>query len=136
MVIELLGVLENGTNPLDVHVPSNPRTTVTLPQGATARIVLTVKDPQGVTIDLTAATSVKFTMKKRPQDQPPIFQLTGMAVPLRPNVVAFDVPIIATNRLEWGRYCYDIWMLGPDGAANQVMPVSPFVVAPSSTLVV
>ena len=135
MVIELLGVLENGTNPLDVQIPSNPRTTVTVPQGSTVTVVLTVKDPQGLTINLPAATSVKLTMKKRPQDQPPIFQLTGSAVPLRPNVVAFDVPTLATNRLEWGRYCYDIWMLGPDGAANQVMPVSPFVVAPASLLV-
>lgn len=135
MVIELLGVLENGTNQLDPHVPTNPRTTLTVPQGSTVTVVLTVQDPQGVTINLAAATAVKLTMKKRPQDQPPIIQLIGSAVPLRPNVVAFTIPIQATNRLEWGRYCYDIWMLGPDGAANQVMPVSPFVVAPASLLV-
>lgn len=132
-VVYLTGVLEDGTTVRSPAVPTNPRVALELTQDCSATLRLTVVNPAGVPVPSTG--TLIFTVKKRPQDQPPLLSLTGQWDGSGgPGIAQFDIAPTALHGCEWGRYCYDI-RLSQAGTQNLLIPTSPLLLLPAVSAV-
>lgn len=134
MVVELQGVLVDGTNPDIVAVPPNTRQLLTFAKGES----VTVRVKIVTSADFPAASSgtVVMTVKKQPQQIPPIFTATGAWSATEPGVAILEVTPANTRLMEFGWYCYDIWLLRDAGARrDQIVAVSPLVIQPTALAV-
>ena len=122
--IFLVGVLEDGTTVRDPLVPENPRQSLAFPQSETVRLVVRVTNPAGVPVP--AEGTAVLTVKKRPQDYPPLASLTGTwDSSLGSGVLRFDVASTTFRGVEFGRYVYDVVVTSALGARATVIPASP-----------
>lgn len=134
MLLNLIGLYQDGSNPAP-GVPTNPRVPITTQIGGSATIVVKLLRPSGAGVSVTSGWSFLLTCKRRPQDQPPAFQLTGAVQPLLgSNVMAFTLTPTATKLLQPGRYSYDVLMVDPSGNRDFVIPLSPFILQPAAVL--
>jgi hypothetical protein len=122
--ILLVGVFEDGTTVRDPLVPENPRQSLAFPQSETVRVIVRVTNPAGVPVP-PDGTPV-LTVKKRPQDFPPLASLTGTwDSSLGSGVIRFDVASTTFRGVEFGRYVYDVVITGALGERATVIPSSP-----------
>lgn len=119
MKLRLTGVVQDGTS-VAAGVPSNPRTTMEVIQGAAVTIEVTVVRPGGDAVAL-AGTSPTLTVKKRPQESA-ILRLVGVP---SGNVAVFTLTSAQTRAMQPGLYGYDVWITLA-GLLETVVPLSPF----------
>jgi hypothetical protein len=131
MVVNLQGVLVDGVNPNPVKVPPNTRQALEFAKGESVTIRLDVVNSADFPVAQTG--SLVLTCKKRPYDIPAIFTVTGVWDTMLPGRALFEITPLATRLMEFGRYCYDIWLLRDDGAnRNQIVALSPLQLYPSA----
>jgi hypothetical protein len=131
MVVELQGVLSDGTNPNPIKVPPNTRQALEFAKGESVTIRLSVVTPADFPVAQTG--NLILTCKKRPYDIPAIFTAVGVWDTTIPGRAMFEITPSATRLMEFGRYCYDIWLLRDDGAdRNQIIALSPLQLYPST----
>jgi hypothetical protein len=129
MKISLVGVLEDGT-PKRAGVPNNPRNTVTIQQGANVTLEVKVQTPGGTFIDFNdPTTSLLWTIKKKPADQPPPIQKTASK---SGTVATFALLPADTKNMTPGRYVYDVWLTYAS-ARDAVIPLSTLVLEAAAT---
>ncbi len=127
-VIHLIGVLEDGTKPIDPSVPENPRVELAITKGTTAQLVLRAVTRSGVPV--TPVGTLTLTIKQKPEDLPALAQLSGTWTPmLGAGTAVFTWASTAMRDSAWGRYVYDIKLTnGSD--VNVLIPASPFRLMP------
>ncbi len=130
MVVYLQGLLNDGSNPNPASpVDPNTRQMLTLPQGGSVTVRLKVVTPADFPAPQTG--TLVLTAKKQPQQIPAIFTVTGTWVTSAPGEAVFEIPGTATRLMEFGWYCYDIWLV--NGASrNQIVAVSPLIIQPTA----
>lgn len=126
MVIDLTGVLENGT-PRSTGVPENPRLALSFPIGSSVTLRLRVVLPSGQS---APAGTVTWTLKKKPDDANKVFAKTAT---LAAGAASFSVLPADTKRFSAGLYVYDVWHEAA-GVRNAVVPLSPFRLEAAATL--
>lgn len=132
MLIQLTGVVQNG-EPYVAGVPTNNRTTLSIPRGASATVTVTVVTTGGVPFDVSLWTSV-LTIKRSPEDALVYVTKGGALVPeAGPNVVAFTfAPTDTASPIFTRRAVYDIWLINEaEGKSWQIMPASPCILEPT-----
>lgn len=131
--ISLTGLLENGTNP-GVGVITNPRVPIRFQVGASVVVNVAVIAPNGAQVALSNSYTFIMSCKLRPQDIPVAFAVTGTLSPnLGPNVVTFTITPANTQRMQPGRWIYDVWQVDPSGNRDAIIPLSPLLLEPSVT---
>lgn len=121
--ILLTGVVEDGSE-RDPSIPQNQTQSLAFPQGETLRVVVRITNPAGVPVPSEGTPTL--TVKKRPQDYPPIVALTGSwDALLGAGAAAFDVPSATFRGIEYGRYVYDVVLVGGAGERTTAVPTSP-----------
>lgn len=118
-------------------------------RGTTNTLKLTLKDPdhseedsedpfRGDRLLLTGAT-IYFSVKKDTRDRSPLIQKTTAQsseiaiIAAREGLAEIYLLPADTNRLDVGRYLYDIWVVMPDGKRHCAVPPSVFEVLSSVT---
>lgn len=136
MVIDLDGVLFDGTVPTPPQPVPNPRVTLRWALGTTVTIRMTVRTGAGELVDLTAvATSLLLTVRKTIRDALPAFSTAGTVTPgAGPGRAEFTVPSSATRLLDPGRFVYDVWLTRTSGR-DPIVPLSPLILEPTVTAV-
>lgn len=131
MLARLTGLWPDGSTPDDTNeaVQKAARAELRIPQGASARVVLSLFTPNGVPFQIAAADMLYLTVKRKPQDGSPLVKLTGARLVTEGKHVAlFTLTPAQTKNLDFGRYVFDVWMTkDAGGERNQVVKVSPFV---------
>lgn len=128
MNLTLIGVLQSGGT-FASGVPSNPRTTITIQQGASVRISVYVVEPSGGQVKLNVGDVVAFAVKKRPTDTPPLISKV-MTMMAQTDHAEFDIDSADTKQMDAGRYVWDVWLTRVDGEVtlrDAVIPQSPLV---------
>ena len=121
--ILLTGVVEDGSE-RDPSIPQNQTQSLAFPQGETLRVVVRITNPAGVPVPSEGTPTL--TVKKRPQDYPPIVTLLGEWDALQgAGVAAFDVSSTTFRGVEFGRYVYDVVLVGGAGERTTAVPTSP-----------
>jgi hypothetical protein len=117
MVIDLLGVIEDGTTRAST-VPKIAGREIQFAAGETVTVRLTVVKPDGEPADTVATYTL--TIKKRTKDGDALAAKNGTPMPLDgPGRLNFTIASNDTKDAEPGRYVYDIWRI--DGTNK--MPV-------------
>jgi hypothetical protein len=128
-VIHLIGVLEDGSKPIDPSVPENPRVELAIIKGTSAQLVLKAVTRSGVPI--TPVGTLTLTVKQKPEDMPPLAQLTGTWTPmLGAGTAVFAWASTHMRDVPWGRYTYDIKLVN-GSEVNVLIPASPFGLMPA-----
>lgn len=131
MVVELQGVLVDGTNPNVAAVPPNTRQMLSFAKGESVTVRLRIVTPADFPI--ASSGTVVLTAKKQPAQIPAIFTATGTWVSGEQGVALLEITPANTRLMEFGWYCYDVWLLRDGGASrNQVVALSPLVIQPSA----
>lgn len=128
MIINLVGLLDDGTPLAEGLAPRNPRTAITLPFGGSVTIRFTAKTPMGADVPLVAPNVLKLTVKKRPADSK-IFDRTATIVN---GVAEFDITPADMKQQDPGYFVYDIWHTDVANKTNPVMPLSPLYLEAAS----
>jgi hypothetical protein len=122
--ILLTGVVEDGTERAP-SVAQNQTQSLAFPQSETVRVLVRITNPAGVPVP--AEGTPTLTVKKRPQDFPPIATLTGSWDALAgAGVAAFNVASTTFRGVEFGHYAYDVVIVGGAGERTTAVPTSPF----------
>lgn len=125
-VAYLTGVLEDGTQPRPRTLPTNNRQTLTVTQGQTTQVIVTVTTSAGVPVTTGAVT---LAIGRAPGDV--LVGLTGQWAPLLgAGTAVFTIHAGTLVNLPWGRYIYDV-ALDQSGVRNWIVPASPLVLAPA-----
>lgn len=136
MVIDLLGVVPDGSTPDDLRVPTNPRRRARLVQGSSLSFRLIVMTQGGVPIDLAADPDVTLylTIKKTARDAESKLVIQGSLDQARSKSAATFVALpAATKYLDPGLYVYDVW-LTYWGVRDCILPASQLHVEPGLRL--
>lgn len=129
-VVYITGVLDDGTTVQDPAVPTNPRVALSLTQGCSTTLRLSIVNPAGVPVPSTG--TLVLTVKKRPQDYPPLATIAGAwDTSAGAGIAQFDIAPTTLQGSEWGRYCYDIRLSQGPGTQNLVIPTSPLLLLPA-----
>lgn len=110
-----------------------PENSISIIQGTTKTLSLTVKDGDGNVVDLTNAT-VYFTVKKRECDTTPLLfkssdSITQIEIPLATDGVAkIYIAPTDTSTMAAGQYKFDIVVELASGDRHVVVPPSIFEV--------
>lgn len=123
MIIDLLGLLEDGSPPTVGVPPENPRTTIRITRGQDVTIRLSVRNTSGSDVPLATGVVV-MTVKKRPQDSK-VFDKTA-------TVNTITILPADTKNMDPGKWVFDIW-LTKDGKRNPVIPLSTLILEATST---
>jgi len=126
LVLEVVGVLEDGSEPRAAGVPINPRKALSVPLGADWTLRVSVVTPFGSQVQLTSGALV-VTVKKKPTDSSAAFFRAAT------NGVFVFTPA-DTKNLPPGQYVYDIWYTDTGNKRSPVVPLSPFLLEASATL--
>lgn len=127
-VIHLIGVLEDGTKPIDPSVPENPRVELAITKGTSTQLVLKAVTRSGV--PLAPVGTMILTVKQKPEDAPALAQLTGTWTPmLGAGTAVFAWATSNMRDYAWGRYVYDV-RLENGSEVNVLIPASPFRLTP------
>lgn len=108
--------------------------TITAEAGATFRLSLVWRDPDGDPIDLTTYTA-RMQVRVSPADDDPLVSLTtGSGITLGGAAGTIDITVAATATDDWdeGRYRYDIEMVSAGGIVTRLLE-GPFIVRPEVT---
>lgn len=131
MVVYLKGLLNDGSNPSPAHpVDPNTRQTLAFPQGGSVVVELKVVTPADFPIPQVG--TLVLTAKKQPQQIPPFFTVYGDWAIAQPGTAMFRIRPADTRLMEFGRYCYDVWLVQDDGSRNQVVALSPLIIEPTN----
>lgn len=133
MLIRLTGVYNDGSA-YGPGVPRNPAKQVEIPWQSSATIRLTMVTPSGALRPLKVGETVALAVKQSSHQigKQPGFTLLGAApVPAVPGVAEFSITPNTTKPLQPGRYVFDVWITGPTGTRERLIPLSPFVLGPS-----
>lgn len=123
-VIHLIGVLEDGTKPIDPSVPENPRVELAIIKGTSCQIVLKAVTRSGVPV--APVGTMTLTVKQKPEDMPALAQLVGTWTPmLGAGTAVFTWAASAMRDYAWGRYVYDV-KLANGAEVDVLIPASPF----------
>lgn len=131
MVINLVGLLEDGSPPTPSRF--NPRTTLTIPLYSDATINVTVVTPSGASVPL-AGTNMTLTVKKRPTDSVALVSKAGV---YGSGQHVFTLAPVDTKQLTPGRYTFDAVLVQTIGVGvtrrSSVIPLSTLVLEASAT---
>lgn len=128
-VVHLIGVLEDGTKPIDPSVPENPRVELALTKGTSAQIVLRAVTRSGLPV--VPVGTMTLTVKQKPEDYPALAQLTGTWTPmLGAGTAVFTWTTSNMRDWAWGRYVYDV-KLENGSEVDVLIPASPFRLMPA-----
>jgi len=136
MIIDLLGIVPDGSTLDRSRVPDNPRQRVRLVQGSTLVFRLKVLSPAGVPVDLSTdpAVTLYLTVKKDPTCAAIALVAAGSLDPLvAKNYATFTLTPSATKGLSPGLYAYDVW-LTYNGVRDAIIPASSLHVEPGLRL--
>ena len=132
----LTGIFQDGSS---AFVPVNPRTVIRWTHGTQLTLKLALYSPGGEPIDLRSDGSMALTLSVRQHavseyTVPELLTLAGV-VPAggESNQAEFVIPSTAMQQYQPGRYFYGI-LAFYRGEYDYVVPVSPFLVAPSTRL--
>lgn len=135
MVVDLLGVIEDGSNPAP-GVPSNTRKTLLLTRGANATIRVQIKTRGGVPFIppvVDASNKAVLTVKKK-IGQESILTLAGVVMTpadgpesgYKFTLGAADYTTIEPIGIG-GRFLYDVWVTRA-GQVDAVVPLSTLII--------
>jgi hypothetical protein len=131
VVVNLLAILEDGTNP-GLAVPISAAKAVIIPAGSDVAFNVTVVTRSGSPVSLQGGgTEVEMAVRKRPDFGYAFSPQPLVATNLQANTCVLTIPAIKTQNLPPGQYVYDVW-LTKSGARNQVVPLSQLTLAPAS----
>jgi hypothetical protein len=136
MVIDLIGVVPDGSTYDDLRVPSNPRKRARIIQGSSLAFRLTVVTQSGVPVDLAADPSITLhlTIKKTSWDAESRLLLTGsLDSAAGKNAATFAAAPAATKYLAPGLYVYDVWLTYM-GVRDCILPASQLHIEPGLRL--
>lgn len=133
MVIDLLGVIEDGSTP-GLTVPSSARKTLLVQRGADVLIKLRIKRRSGVTFvppPVDAGNAVKFVVKQKPEldallDVAGVLLLADDAPGYSFTITDDDLKRIEPSG-KGARFVYDV-RLTVAGLVDYIVPLSTFVV--------
>jgi len=131
-VLNMIGVLNNGSRLDESLVPTNPRTPIRYTVGSSLTINVALLYPDGQAVDLTNGSPVTtLTVKITSDDDTPQEKITGtiLGQPTA-GIVTFALVPTAFRTLDPGRYIYDIWLV-QSGNRDPVIPASPFYLEPT-----
>jgi len=133
VILDLVGVYQDGSAQSS-DVPFNPRQALALTQGATVLLRLHVVTTSGVPVDiLGGGWSLVWSAKKVRNGCS--FKRQGAAIlSAGAGRVDFLLTAAETAALKTGKYGYDVFMIGPGGVQEPVVPFSELVVEPSKYL--
>lgn len=132
LVLELTGVLEDGSGPRSSLVPLKPQKTLRVPYGSDFQVNLRILKPSGAPVVLTGG-SVLFTLKKKPSDTLALISRAATLDAPSSGQCSFRFVPIDTKNIEPAFYAYDIWFTDSGGNRNAVVPTSPFYLDPAVT---
>lgn len=133
MILDLTGVYQDGSR-LDAEVPHNARQALALIQGATVLLRLRVVTSAGAPVDLFAGGWSLVWSAKKVRNGCAFKRQGSLVVSEGPGRADFLLTATETAKLKTGKYAYDIFMLGPGGQQEPVVPYSELVVEPSKYL--
>ena len=133
LVLDVIGVLEDGSLPRDPSVPLNPRRPLQVPLASSLTINARILKPNGSPVNLTGG-SLTFTLKKKFSDQQPIVSRLGTLTAAAAGQASFQLVPVETKDLTPGHFVWDVWFTDSAGNRNAVIPTSPFVLEPAVTL--
>jgi hypothetical protein len=136
MVIDLLGIVPNGSTHDDLRAPANPRKRATLVQGSTLAFRLKILTQDGVPVDLAAdpAATLYLTVKKTARDTESKLLIVGVPDPsIGKNAATFSADPTATKYLDPGLYVYDVWLTYA-GVRDCILPASQLHIEPGLRL--
>jgi len=134
MLVCLRGILETG-EPLAIGVPTDTRTTLSIPAVSSATVRVYITTPTGEPVDLVRiSATAKMAVRQTPSNVVPFIELTGTASPGKPRgYVDFSITALSTKYATPGRYTYTVWLL-TSTSIDVVIPASPFNLLPATLL--
>lgn len=136
MVIDLLGIVPDGSTRDDLRVPANPRKRARLVQGSTLWFRLAIMTQGGVPVDLASdpAATLHLTIKKTARDTENKLLIVGVLDPATgKNAATFAADPTATKYLDPGLYVYDVWLTYA-GVRDCILPASQLHIEPGLRL--
>ena len=123
----LTGVVQDGGRTAP-GVPYDPRTTLSVVQGASYTLRVRVVRSGGAPVPLAGST-VTLTARRSPRDTFPVFAVDADLSPeLGAEWATVDLTPEDTAGVRAGSYCWDIWVQDALGGREPVIPISPLVV--------
>ena len=136
MVIDLRGVVPDGSVCDDKRLLENPRKPMRFVQGSTLVVRLSVFTAAGAPVDLAddPGVTLYLTVKKPPPSSTTVLAVTGSLDALAgKNRATFSLTPVATKYIEPGRYAYDVW-LTYNGVRDAIIPTSSLHIEPGLKL--
>lgn len=133
MLLDLIGVYQDGSD-LGFGVPANARRALTFVQGASVILRMRVVNSAGVPVDLLSGGWSLVWSGKKVRNGCAFKRQGAIIVTEGPGRVDFLLTAAETAKLKVGKYAYDVFMFGPGGQQEPVVPYSELVVEPSKFL--
>ena len=129
--VQLTGIYDDGTQRGN-DIPANPRRTLRFQRGTALVIEVELYRISGVPLPSASVAPAVFTLKKRPQIEPPLISRVGLPVLGRaPNVIGFAFTPEDTALLDFGLYSYDIRGLVVGEGWQTLIGLSPVALEPN-----
>lgn len=135
--VNIIGVLENGPQvgqpSRSLNAPDNPRVALRLIQQTSLTVNLQVLNASGMPVDLTGGTTT-LVVRKMPGGTAAITKTGAAITPPNKSCVSFQFNPNDSlpQRMQFGRWCFSIAFKDGDGNVNDVVPLSPFILEPST----
>ena len=114
MQVSLTAILNDGS-PRRAGVPSDPRTTLSIPQGSDVTLKVSVVTPFGSPVDLSLpGTEMLLTIKKNPK----LFWDSWPRITKKATLGSGGVGVFQLEPGDWynwaaGLYAWDVWLTKP-----------------------
>lgn len=133
MLLDLIGVYQDGSAPAS-SVPFDPHQPLSFVQGATVLLRMRVVSTAGVPVDLFSGGWSLVWSAKKVRNGCAFKRQGALIITDGLGRVDFLLTAAETAKLKVGKYAYDVFMLGPGGVQEPVVPYSELVVEPSKFL--
>lgn len=135
MVIDLIGVLEDGTVPRAPWVPRDTRRAIRVTAGESVTVRLRAVRPTGAAVELVEDDVIRLSARSRTA-RPSRALVTRDAVKATGGPDRYQVTIPAADTVHLGgeHGVLDIWLEHADGRRSQLVDVCPFDVAAAAAV--
>lgn len=131
MVIDLIGVLEDGTSPRAPWVPRDTRRALRVSAGESVTVRLRVVRPTGAPVELGVDDDIVLSARSRTARPSRAF-VTRVAVAAEggPDRYEVSIPAADTQYLGGERGVFDVWLSRASGERFQIVDVGTFDIDP------